>query len=60
MFKKKQTENKYGIINKRTYDAALAIVPTSILVNQTLARLKYSCEKKLKFASRLRDAYRFR
>ena len=60
MLKKKQTVNKYGIINKRTYDARLAIVPTSILINQTLARLKYSCEKKLKSGSCLRNAYQFK
>ena len=60
MLKKKQTENKYGIISKRTYDADLAIVPTSILINQTLARLKYSYEKKLKSAFQLRSSYKFR
>ena len=60
MFKKKQIESKYGIITKRTYNADLAIVPTSILINQTLARLKYSCEKKLKSAYRLKDAYQFK
>lgn len=60
MLKKKQIENKDGMIDKRTYNADLAIVPTSILINQTLARLKFSYEKKIKSVARLRDAYRFR
>ena len=60
MFKKKQIENKDDIVDKRTYNADLAIVPTSILINQTLARLKFSCEKKLKSVSGLRDSYKFR
>ncbi len=60
MFKNKQIENKYDIINKRTFDAGLAIVPTSILVNQTLARLKFACEKKIKFSYQLKNAYKFK
>ncbi len=60
MFKKKQIKSKDGVIDKRTYSTDLAIVPTSILINQTLARLKFSYEKKIKFASHVRDAYKFR
>ena len=60
MFEKKQIKNKDGVIDKRTYNADLAIVPTSILINQTLARLKFSHEKKLKSVSHLRDSYKFR
>lgn len=60
MLNKKQTANKYGIIDKRIFHAALAIVPTSILINQTLARLKFSEEKKIKFAGRIKDFKKFR
>ncbi len=60
MIKKKQIKNKCGVIDKRTYSADLAIVPTSILINQTLARLKLSYEKKLKSVFHLRDSYKFR
>ena len=60
MFEKKQIKNKDGVIDKRTYNADLAIVPTSILINQTLARLKFSYEKKLKSVFHLRDSYKFR
>ena len=60
MLKKKQIKNKDGVVAKRTYNADLAIVPTSILINQTLARLKFSHEKKIKCALPLREAYKFR
>ena len=60
MLKKKQIKNKDGVVAKRTYNADLAIVPTSILINQTLARLKFSYEKKMKSVSCLREAYKFR
>ena len=60
MFKKKQIKTKDGVIDKRTFNRDLAIVPTSILINQTLARLKFSYEKKIKSASHLREAYKFR
>ena len=60
MLKKKQIKTKEGLIDKRTYNAHLAIVPTSILINQTLARLKFSYEKKMKSVFRLRDSYKFR
>ena len=60
MLKKKQIKNKYSVVGKRTYDATLAIVPTSILINQTLARLKFSYEKKLKPVFCLKEAYKFR
>ena len=60
MLKKKQIKNKDGVVAKRTYNADLAIVPTSILINQTLARLKFSHEKKMKSVFHLREAYKFR
>ena len=60
MLKKKQNKNKEWIMDKRTYDADFAMIPTSILINQTLARLKFSCEKNLKFTSFLKEAYKFR
>ncbi len=60
MIKKKQIKNKDSEIDKRTYSTDLAIVPTSILINQTLARLKFSCEKKLKSVACLREVYKFR
>ena len=60
MLKKKQIKTKEGIVDKRTYNADLAIVPTSILINQTLARLTFSREKKLKSVPHLREAYKFR
>ena len=60
MLKKKQIKAKDGIIDKRAYDADLVMVPTSILTNQTLARIKFPCEKKFKSVPCLREAYKFR
>lgn len=61
MYKKEQIENKTDIIDKRSYNAPLAIVPTSILTTQTLAsRLKFQRVKKFKFSWRSREAYQLR
>ena len=60
MLKKKQIKINNGMIDKRTYNAHLTIVPTSILINQTLARLKFSYEKNLKSVFHLKDSYKFR
>ena len=60
MLKKKQIKTEEGVIDKRTYNADFAIVPTSILTNQTLARLKFSREKKLNSMFHLTEAYKFR
>lgn len=57
---KKQIKVKDGVIYKRTHEAAFTLVPTSILINQTLARLKFSRENKLKPAFSLRESYKFR
>ena len=50
MYKKEQLENKIEILEKRSHDAPLAIVPTSILTAQLLARLKFQRVKKFKFS----------
>ena len=60
MFKKEQIETKDDMPVKRTYSAHLTIFPTSILTNQTLARLYFQCEKKLKFNSKPKEVYQFR
>ena len=60
MYRKEQIENKMDILDKRTYDAPLAIVPTSILTAQTLARLKFQRVKKFKFSWRAREVYQLR
>ena len=60
MFKKEQIENKIDIVDKRTYNAPLTIIPTSILTGQTLARLFSQRVKKLKLSWRPREAYRLR
>ena len=60
MYKKEQIENKIEIVEKRSYNAPLAIVPTSILTSQVLARLKFQRVKKFKFSWRSREAYQLR
>ena len=60
MFKKEQVENRINITEKRTYNAPFVLVPTSILITQTLARLKFQRVKKLKFSWRSREVFQFR
>ena len=60
MFKKDQIENKIDIVDKRTHNALLAIVPTSTLTGQTLARLRSQRVKKCKFGWRTRETYQLR
>ncbi|GEM_PF-6916790 len=60
MFKKEQIENKIDIIDKRTYNAPLAIIPTSILTGQTLARFLSQRVKKIKSSWRPREVYKLR
>ena len=60
MLKKKQIKNKISLNNKPSHHTDLAVVSTSILINQTLARLKFSFEKKLKPVLCLKEVYKFR
>lgn len=60
MYKKEQLENKIETVEKRSHNAPLAIVPTSILTTQVLARLKFQRVKKFKFSWRSREAYQLR
>ncbi len=60
MFTKEQIQNKIEAVDKRTHDAPLGIVPTSILTSQTLARLKFQRIKKFKFSWRPKEIYQFK
>ena len=60
MFKKEQIEKKIDIVEKRSHNASLVIVPTSTLTGQTLARLMYGRMKRFKFSWRSREAYQLR
>ena len=60
MFKKEQIENKIAIVDKRTYNAPLAIIPTSILTGQTLARFLSQRVKQFKYSWRPREVYKLR
>ncbi len=60
MFTKEQIQNKIEILDKRTLDAHLTIVPTSILTAQTLARLQFQRTKKFKFSCRSKEIYQFK
>lgn len=60
MYKKEQIENRVGIVEKRTHSAPLTIVPTSIQIGQTLARLKFQRIRKFKFSWRSREVYQLR
>jgi hypothetical protein len=57
MFQKDQIENKIDVVDKRTYNTPLVIVPTSLLTTQKLARLGFQRMKKFKFSWRSREAY---
>ena len=60
MFKKEQIENKVDMVDKRSYNGHLAIVPTSLFVNQILARPQLRDEKKFKFACQLKKTHKFK
>ena len=60
MFKIEQIENQMDIPSKRSYNMPLAIVPTSILIAQTLAKLKFQRIKKSKASLRSRENYQFK
>lgn len=60
IFKKEQIENKIDIVEKRTHNVPLTIVPTSCLTGQKLARLTHGRIKRFKFSWRSREAYQLR
>ena len=60
MLKKEKFENKVDIVDKRTHNAPLVMVPTSILTGQKLARLLSQRSKKFKFSWELREVYQLR
>ena len=60
MYNKEQIENKMDMVEKRTHNAPLAIVPTSTQIGQTLARIKFQRKKLFKFSWRSRDVYQLR
>ncbi len=60
MFTKEQIQNQIEAVDKRTHDAPLGIVSTSILTSQTLARLKFQRMKKFKFSWRAKEIYQFK
>lgn len=57
MFKNEQIQDKIDMVDKRSHNAALTIIPTSLLTVQKLARLKFQRVKKFKFAWRSREVY---
>ena len=60
MFTREQIKNKIDVIDKRSYNAPLKIIPTSILTAQTLARLRFQLLKKSKSIWKTREVYQFR
>ncbi|OGI20360.1 MAG: hypothetical protein A3B68_02415 [Candidatus Melainabacteria bacterium RIFCSPHIGHO2_02_FULL_34_12] len=60
MFKKELFKNKIDALEKRSHNAPLGIVPTSILTGQLLARLLSQRVKKFKFSWRSRETYQLR
>lgn len=61
MFKREQIEKKIDTVEKRSHNASLITVPTSILTAQTsAARAKFSRVKKFKFSWRSREVYQLR
>ena len=59
MLEKPQINYKNDVIDKRTYDADLKVLPTSLLVNQCLARSFVMNENKVKIFSEQRCFYKF-
>lgn len=60
MFKKDQIENKINAVDKRSHNAPLTIVPTSMTTLQTLARLNFQRIKKIKNSWRTKEVYQLR
>ena len=60
MFEKPQIDYKNDMVDKRTYDAHSGVMPTSILVNQTLARSFFLNDKKVKVFSNRRCMFKFK
>ena len=60
MFKREQIENKIDILDKRTHNAHLVPVPSSMITSQKLARLKFQRVKRFKFAWRSQEAYQLK
>ena len=60
MFKKEQIENKIDIVDKRSHNMPLIIVPTSILTGQTLARYLSQRKKRFKFSWKSKEVYQLR
>lgn len=60
MFKKEQIENKINAIDKRSHNAPLTIVPTSMTTLQTLARLNFQRIKKVKNSWKTKEVYQLR
>ena len=60
MLEKPQDNHKNDTVDKRTYDAGLKVSPTSILINQCLARSFIFRENKVKIFSDRRCSFRFK
>ena len=60
MLEKPQVDHKNDTVDKRTYNADLRVSPTSILVNQCLARSFTSRENKVKVFSDQRCVFKFK
>lgn len=60
MFKKEQIENKINAVDKRSHNAPLTIVPTSMTTLQTLARLNFQRTKKIKNSWRTKEVYQLK
>lgn len=60
MFKKDQIENKINAVDKRSHNAPLTIVPTSMTTLQTLARLNFQRTKKIKNSWRTKEVYQLK
>lgn len=60
MFNKEQIENKIDLLDKRTHNAHLSPIPSSIITAQKLARLKFQRIKRFKFAWRSKEAYQLK
>ena len=60
MFKKEQIENKINAVDKRSHNAPLTIVPTSMTTLQTLARFNFQRMKIKKNSWRTKEVYQLR
>lgn len=57
---KEQVDNKITTTDKRTCNAPFAMIPTSLLTIQTLARLKFQRGKEINFLWRSKENFQFR